>query len=62
VHDAIGFHKTSQKWMLGQGSPDGDTVFGKRLALEADDLNTKSRDAWAAIKVIGTEILAKHGG
>jgi hypothetical protein len=62
VHDAIGFHKNSQRWVLGQGLSEGDAVFGKRLPLGADDLRSKSRDAWTAIEVIGTEILVKHGG
>jgi hypothetical protein len=30
VHDAIGFHSNTQKWVRGKGTPDGDNVFGKK--------------------------------
>ncbi|SNT61642.1 hypothetical protein SAMN05216374_5946 [Tardiphaga sp. OK246] len=62
THDAIALHGPTQKWMLGQGSPDGDTVLGEaRIPLEPEDLRAQSKLAWSAIKVIGDEILIKLG-
>lgn len=62
VHDAIGFYSDTQRWVRGKGTPDGDKVFGKKFEIDPTELYGLSEKAWAAIKVIGVEILQKHGG
>jgi len=62
VHDAIGFHSNSQKWVQGKGTPTGDKVFGEVSEIDPEELHEMTQRAWAAIKVIGQEILVKYGG
>lgn len=62
VHDAIGFHENTQRWVRGKGTPTGDKVFGAKAEIDPDEIHEMSEKAWAAIKVIGIEILQKHGG
>jgi hypothetical protein len=62
VHDAIGFHANTQKWVLGKGTPDGDKAFGNKIEIDPAELDKMSETAWAAIEVIGIEILKKYGG
>lgn len=62
VHDPIGFHWKSQRWVRGQGTPDGDKVFGKTAEINSKEIYDMGKKAWEAIKIIGFEILEKHGG
>jgi hypothetical protein len=62
VHDAIGFHSNTQKWVRGKGTPTGDKVFGTKSDIDPAEIYKMGETAWAAIKVIGDQILVKHGG
>jgi hypothetical protein len=62
VHDAIAFHGNTQRWVRGKGTPSGDGVFGTKVEIDPTEIHAISKKAWAAIKVIGIEILQKHGG
>jgi hypothetical protein len=62
VHDAIAFHGNTETWVMGRGTPTGDSVFGVREEIDAQKLDEKSKSAWSAIRVVGFEILVKHGG
>ncbi|WP_316213703.1 MULTISPECIES: hypothetical protein [unclassified Bradyrhizobium] len=61
VHDAIGFHESTQKWVHGKGTPLGDNTFGTKFEIDPAQIYEMGEEAWAAIKVIGIEILQKHG-
>ncbi|OPY98949.1 hypothetical protein A5906_30810 [Bradyrhizobium sacchari] len=61
VHDAVGFHSNTQTWVHGKGTPDGDKVFGKKIEIDPARIYELSEQAWEAIRVIGVEILQKHG-
>lgn len=61
VHDAIGFHSNTQKWVRGKGTPDGDKQFGKISEIDPAELYEMSEKAWVAIRLVGMEILQKHG-
>lgn len=46
VHDAIGFHRNTGKWVRGKGTPNGDSAFGKTAEISPTELRELNEKAW----------------